>query len=154
MTRANWKIVTVLAVWMLVPAIAGAEDFVTRPFTIAAHSQLVVQICSSEYPYVFGCPYVADAEGVASHLGRVAVKETGIFPPVLAEGTITAANGDLLFYTQGFNSTTVTITGGTGRFEGATGELEIVILELVGPVFNGATATTTLTWTGSGTITY
>jgi hypothetical protein len=78
------------------------------------------------------------------------------------EGQLAAANGDLLFYTgedvlDVFNLITGsgptgtitgvwTVTGGTGRFEGATGSFAIA-----GPVdFN----TMTFHFTGEGTITY
>jgi hypothetical protein len=48
------------------------------------------------------------------------------------------------------------ITGGTGRFEGATGEFFIVSIELTGMEIDPFAGTMTLSfvWTASGTICY
>ena len=75
------------------------------------------------------------AEGNATQLGRFSREETILFNP--ATGTLTglivftAANGDQLFGTVegGFVSATVatgtyTFTGGTGRFQNASGEAD------------------------------
>jgi len=75
------------------------------------------------------------AHGNATHLGRFSREETILFNP--ATGTLTgliaftAANGDQLFGTVegGFVSATVatgtyTFTGGTGRFQNASGEAD------------------------------
>ena len=92
-----------------------------------------------------------DLRGTAAHLGRVSVvashcTQFDIFttpnPGVFQDGemTVTAANGDELWieyaghflFTPGdtpevgvsdISFTTLTVTGGTGRFEGATGSL-------------------------------
>ena len=81
-----------------------------------------------------------EGEGIASHLGRFTT--TGVLTLNLATATgtgtvsYTAANGDMLTGTAigqavlggGFAvvTETVTITGGTGRFDGATGTLTVV----------------------------
>jgi hypothetical protein len=73
--------------------------------------------------------------GTGSHIGRftsVAMDDLSNFPEITSTGTFTAANGDEISFTQNgtaqdlgngilhgdFNAT---ITGGTGRFAGATG---------------------------------
>lgn len=90
-----------------------------------------------------GTPIVVrhlEGEGIASHLGRFTV--VGDFTLNLAtasgggSGAYTAANGDVLTVTTtgqavvgGGMATvteTVTVTGGTGRFAGATGSLTVV----------------------------
>lgn len=77
--------------------------------------------------------------GVATHIGRftlVALDDQANFPNITGTVTITAANGDEIFVTHtGFfqdlgNGRAVldfdnTITGGTGKFAGATGSFTI-----------------------------
>ena len=82
-----------------------------------------------------GVVLTVQAEGDATHLGRFSREETILFNP--ATGTLTglivftAANGDQLFGTVqgGFVSPTeatgtYTFTGGTGRFQNASGEAD------------------------------
>jgi hypothetical protein len=83
------------------------------------------------------------ATGEATHLGRVVVSWSHCpdEPNYLVDGrmTITAANGDTLNGTYNYdpnstsNSIPTTITGGTGRFAGATGT--VVVTYSVNPVF-------------------
>ena len=156
MKTATRRLVVALAICTLVPiATTSAKDKVTRPFKMSAHSQMVVDLTGCDPMYApFGCAYVAHAEGVATHMGQVTAYETGIVAP-MTWGVMTAANGDELFYDFNSMSSVVTITGGTGRFEGATGEI-LLETELVSSVFDPIemTITNTLVWTGSGTLTY
>ena len=91
--------------------------------------------------------FLQTGSGIASHIGRYTFVNTSkVSPPedfpVFFEGTITAANGDQIYYDSpvivcdvaipapnfcpGQNATfTYTIKGGTGRFEGATGSIVI-----------------------------
>ena len=78
------------------------------------------------------CPVltVSDSYGTMSHLGRVWIHWTHCPPIAHSEYTnqhftITAANGDTLFgdYDINVDPATMDITGGTGRFAGATGDL-------------------------------
>ena len=73
------------------------------------------------------------AEGNATHLGRFTREETILFNPATGALTglivFTAANGDQLFGTVGGGfvsptsaTGTYTLTGGTGRFQNASGE--------------------------------
>ena len=73
--------------------------------------------------------------GVGSHIGKfeyASVDDFSDFPNVSGTATLTAANGDQIFTTFSGTLTSLggtvvdvvfenTITGGTGRFEGATG---------------------------------
>ena len=90
-----------------------------------------------------GTPIVVrhlEGEGTASHLGRFTVVADFTLNLATASGggtaTYTAANGDVLTATvtgqavvgggMAVVTETVTITGGTGRFAGATGTLTVV----------------------------
>ena len=75
------------------------------------------------------------AEGDATHLGRFSREETILFNPATGALTgliiFTAANGDQLsgtveggFITSGTATGTYTFTGGTGRFQNASGEAD------------------------------
>ena len=78
------------------------------------------------------------AEGYATHLGRFTREEVVLLNPVTGtiNGTLvfTAANGDQLFGTVAAQFTsptdvvgTITFTGGTGRFEHATGQTDAIL---------------------------
>ncbi|MES3035175.1 MAG: hypothetical protein V4813_14355 [Gemmatimonadota bacterium] len=81
-----------------------------------------------------------DGEGIATHLGRFTVAGTFTLNLITATGAgtaiYTAANGDMLSATVSGSAVlasgiatvteTVTVTGGTGRFAGATGTLTVV----------------------------
>jgi len=103
-------------------ATAFAGDKVTRPWKETGKVLVMVDV-SEEQPLVF--PWTAEHPGHAAHLGRftgrtrgVADYNTGIN---IGVGTIVAANGDEL-YTYFDEVARVTyFTGGSGRFEGATG---------------------------------
>jgi hypothetical protein len=153
MRSSHRKFAVALAVCTLLPVIAAhAKDKVTRPFQMAAHSQLVIVVDPDDPDYG---TYVAHAEGVASHLGQVTADQSGILLPT-TQGTMTAANGDSL--TFDFNSVTavIVITGGTGRFTGASGQVSLVVQPVGPPVLDpmAGTMTQKFTWTGSGTIAY
>jgi hypothetical protein len=103
-------------------------------------------------------------EGTASHLGRftAAVEEVVNIATAMSTGTIefTAANGDRLLATTvggevGFTppnishiEETATITGGTGRFTGASGTFTIRFTQTI----DFATGTATLTGSFEGSI--
>ena len=109
--------------------------------------------------------FLQEGSGIASHIGQYTfVNTANVFIDFSQtfDGTMTAANGDQIFYhlpvivcnpgipapdfCPGQNATfTYTIYGGTGRFEGATGEL----------IFEGTFVDQgPFSATGSGTITY
>lgn len=93
-----------------------------------------------------GVVLVVQAEGNATHLGRFLREETILFNPATGALTglivFTAGNGDQLFGTVegGFVSPTTatgtyTFTGGTGRFQNASGEADFSLSTLDGVHF-------------------
>jgi hypothetical protein len=128
--------------------------------------------CSGDLPGLANAGYFL--HGTASHMGQIKAAQsrgqdvscnlsfaTALLYTTVA-GQIAAANGDLIYYT-GIDTINVynlltssgttgaitgiwTITGGTGRFVGATGSFSINgLVSFTGP---------TLSFTGLGTITY
>jgi hypothetical protein len=111
------------------------------------------------------------SSGQLAHIGSYTGQSTEQFIPTSATtfsfaGTVTlvAANGDELFasftgsgaFTSATTSTstnTFTITGGTGRFDGASGTLTETIYSTIDSV-SGTTQTSHEASTVSGTITY
>ena len=132
----------------MMAANAGAKDEpVTRPLKMMAESQQVIDLTDMSL--------VAHADGVSSHMGRVGMDCSGFVNDPILYGTITAANGDMVYWEGELNSMLVTITGGTGLFEDAQGEF---IMELIssGQEYDPVAQTLTLSfvWTASGTIAY
>ena len=132
-------LLAVLAVLTLsAPALATVEQL---PFK--GRSSGVVTTTGFDPVAMIASTHV-EGQGQATHLGQFTVTGdvdvnvvTGI-----AEGTwtLTAANGDRLFLTmtgRGIDEThgigTFTVVGGTGRFEGATGLLQLAITFAIAP---------------------
>ena len=115
--------------------------------------------------------FVADLTGTESHLGRVTYDITGTVIvtglnsfTVSGTGGVTAANGDQLFTAFSGSGTidaaggtagqsAITVTGGTGRFAGASGEQTDRFSAPPGSL-NGTTLTGPITDSFTGTISY
>jgi len=148
MKKSNWQSVLTLAVCTLLPVIAAqAKDSVPRPFKMQARSQQVWQLDSTGSPVQ---RLSAEGWGVATHCGLVTMAMND-----WTTGTITAANEDQISFVNIPPSMIVTITGGTGRFDGATGEFTMTILsQEVSIDLVAGTMTIQIAWTAAGTITY
>jgi hypothetical protein len=131
MKKISAILVSMLMVAVLLGTAFNAQASAGVPFkgTLKA-----VETQTIEFPYMYVDGY---GSGNATHLGRFAHSYQGtVYLPELSGGitaTFTAANGDKI-YAQGTGQGTpsavpgyvvikmnITITGGTGRFEGATG---------------------------------
>jgi hypothetical protein len=132
---------------MMATGASAEEQLISRPLKMTVQSQQVIHLTDGSI--------VAHAEGVSSHLGIVAMDTSFTFGDPVAYGTITAANGDLVYWEWQMDSTLVTITGGTGRFQGADGEF-VMEIEPVSQEFDPVanTITNTYIWTALGTISY
>ncbi len=138
--------VSACALMMTAGAVAK-EKPVSRPFKMMIYSQQVINLNDGSF--------VGRGEGVASHLGLITIEGPGNLADPISRGTITAANGDLVYWEWEISTLLVTITGGTGRFEGAGGEF-IMDVEVVSQEFDPVanTMTNTYIWSASGTISY
>ena len=123
------------------------KNSVTRQITMQAHSQMVLSLADGSFN--------SKAEIIASHCGKSAAVAWGLAEGASA-GKIIAANGDEIFFDSPTTTLQGIITGGTGRFAGASGEFNIVKLEQTGMELDPVAGTLTLSfvWTATGTITY
>ena len=111
-----------LTLCMFLTATAGDKGVpVTRPYWFHGHSTFVINLQTGEVTY--------SGIGEAAHVGRAENVASGYIDPndvLHLVGTVTSASGENIFWTvddvQGPN-TLLVLTGGTGRFEGVTGEL-------------------------------
>ncbi len=122
-----------LAVFAFAQPAVNAKDLVTRPFSIAGQISFV--------------PY-SDV-GVATHFGKFISYSNDSEG---SSGWYETANGDLVYWeVLNYDPDTLTVvigfSGGTGRFEAATGEFTATMV----PV---DWSTLTFDYEGEGTITY
>jgi hypothetical protein len=154
----------VLALGVLAPATAlGNAGGTDRPIKGNGSGTTVVDLGT--------LAFVTDGTGTVSHLGQTTVHIDGVLTPtgpstftVAGPLTLTAANGDQLFGDfsgSGTNvasggstgTTATTITGGTGRFTGASGSASGPFTQT--PIsMSATTATFATTFSLSGTISY
>lgn len=173
MKRSRMLVIAAALVGLLfVPAASAARGGTERPF----HTTLVGSVhWESDAVSPSNCASVTALSvgiGEATHLGRVSVawSHCPAEPEYIMDGRmiLTAANGDQLFGIYDHDDlSSVTVTGGTGRFSGATGSLvnDIVVVPVFWPMPPcdpntdpmGCANTTVpwqVTWTLAGTIDY
>ena len=154
----------VLALGVLAPATAlGKAGGTDRPIHGNGSGTTVVDLGT--------LAFVTDGTGTVSHLGQTTVHIDGVLTPtgpstftLAGSLTLTAANGDQLFGDfsgSGTNvasggstgTTATTITGGTGRFTGASGSVSGPFTQT--PIsMSATTATFATTFSLSGKISY
>ncbi len=114
----------VLVFCVLIQATASGDSGHQRPyFSITGKATLTLDTTTGYWAYV--------ESGIANHLGQADNFSTGTVDPsgsLTGTGTVTVSNGDKIFYdTAGQLGGTIQVflTGGTGRFVNATGELTL-----------------------------
>ncbi len=154
----------VLALAVLGPSAAFAKQGGTdRPIVAKESGINVIDLPSGAF--------VVDVAGTDSHLGKVTTHYTGVATPsgantisLSGSSVEVAANGDKLYATLSgtgtldaeFNAqgTLVnTFTGGTGRFENASG-VETGAFSMATRSLDGATLTSAISFSLAGTISY
>jgi hypothetical protein len=108
------------------------------------------------------CPVDTQGWGVATHTGKYQLEAHGevdfTAEEAWGEGFMTAANGDQIFFESNLQGgvSTLTITGGTGRFKGASGT--IIPTSCSTPIITtdpvAGTMTIATTCAAEGSITY
>jgi hypothetical protein len=152
MFKTKWTIALAVVVCaLLLPTTLIAKKQVTRPMHLSG---------SGIVSWTWEGTWEATESGQATHLGRYSLEESGTWHftetgyAFDGTGTCTAANGDqftfeitiIVIVETGEENGLIEITGGTGRFAGATGwiDLESETNDLTGEY----------TVSGTGTITY
>ena len=148
-------VLVVLIITVCVFLGAGQKQ-VERPFKISGDITLTINLLTCDAAGV--CSAEREDWGEATHLGRYSSVATYaqvnvVTSYVSGSGVMTAANGDQVFWEKDGDS--LTITGGTGRFENATGEFETSHpTPTVTPIPDTPYVVVTHPFSGSGTITY
>ncbi len=146
---------------LVVPMIVLAKDKVERPFKLHGENCLILDF--SNYLNDPIIPFEIEWEsGQATHLGLYTSSGTGTHNLVTGEsnasGYATAANGDKVYWEstlQAGGPAIITWTGGTGRFEGASGSwTETSTVESKEWIPDTWLERITYSLSGSGTITY
>lgn len=140
---------------LVVAALGVSKSMQERPFKISGDIRLTIDITTCSAAGV--CYALREDWGEATHLGRYTSVATGVMVNVITgyvggSGVMTAANGDQLFWDK--NGDSLTITGGTGRFDNASGEFDTSHPPATVTYPNPYTAVVTHPFQGSGTITY
>lgn len=154
----------VLAFALAGPSAAAAKQGGTdRPIAVKQSGTNVIDLATGAY--------VIDATGIESHLGKVSAHYTGVATPsgpntisISGSSVEVAANGDKLYATHSGSATldaafnaqgtlVNTITGGTGRFENATG-VETGTFSMETRSLDGGTLTSAISFSLAGGISY
>jgi len=128
-----------------------AKDQVERPFKLHGYGTAILNFDNGTWTF-------ADKSGEATHLGLFTMPGAGTFiPSFTGTGSLLAANGDEVFwYVEQAGPeypAFFTITGGTGRFEGASGSFAIMTADEIA-AWDGNLLIVTHSLSGVGTITY
>ncbi len=152
MNAKKQKVLVGLAVCALaLGALGSPKNPVTRPLKMKAEMVVYVDLNDGSF--------VSPNWGESTQGGKFTNVGVGWMNPQTLEvfseeGTAVAANGDKLFWT-GNGPSGMDITGGTGRFENATGGMTWVFT--IGDIdldLEAMTMTVYCTYTAEGTITY
>jgi hypothetical protein len=139
----RWSIVAIVAalvVLTVVPAVSAAQGGTDRPFKATLVGELNWSFtdiprpdCYGPNPYGLYATTMTDSVGTATHMGAVESHWTHCpaSEDYLNDGrmVLIAANGDELYGIYDYpgieGGSPIVFTGGTGRFEGASGEAAI-----------------------------
>lgn len=136
-----------------------AKNRVERPFKAQLTGIETADLLSCDGTI---CPVHTQGWGVATHIGKYQLEADGYVDfaagDAWGEGFMTAANGDQILFESNLQGgeNTLTITGGTGRFQGASGT--IIPASCSTPIITAdpvaGTMTIATTCAAEGSITY
>jgi len=153
MFKTKRNIVLALALCaLLLPVTVSAKHPVERPFKVHGDVTVVISLLDGSF--------TGTETGEATHIGRYSSIGEGSFDLDTWDGTeigvLTAANGDELSWTEEITGGAVIArtftTGGTGRFENASGGFSTAITPDV--VVDFPFVIVTFSYRATGTITY
>jgi hypothetical protein len=147
------KSLAVLALCALaLTTFAAHRDPIHRPFKVKGELVFIVSQDAAALGETVGA-----GEGGDSHLGKFEINTAGSYDfesgDFVGEGVMTAANGDLLYFKMR-SLGWLQFTGGTGRFENATGELALEPTASPEQMEGDGQLIVAFSFTGEGTITY
>jgi len=158
MKRSIWIMALAGLSLTLATVNAWAKNQETRPWTVCGDTIGIVDLSYLSEGYA---PWTATDSGQASHLGKYILQAEGINNFVTGKnkgaGRMIAANGDELYFeTEAIAETTVvmTVIGGTGRFDGASGSCVMTYIPIVEYDWDNWVMRMTYSYRATGSITY
>ena len=118
-TKRRCMLISLLSCILGLSSLASQNHPVERPLKNVGQYHLVINL-SDLSVVATGSGHSTLGGKFTSHLEGFAIMGPNGPVPVSGSGTVTMANGDQLFFESGPGGSN-TITGGTGRFEGASG---------------------------------
>ena len=141
------------ALWQ--PTSVIADNQVPRPERIKGDG--IIQVDLSNCDTNGYCASTLDSWGESTHAGRytnVASGSTRLSDlTFFANGVLTAANGDQIFWEEN-GTPEIVMTGGTGRFQGITGSFAFTKFDVQGITVEYPIVSVMVSFEGEGTITY
>jgi hypothetical protein len=152
--KKHITLATLVACVLAFQALGSTKNPVERPYRGEATVTWVVNLLDGSA--------TGQEIGVATHTGRYTNESSAIwdldnFVIVSATGTVTAANGERVFWKMTPDQPgIVQVAGGTGRFKNANGSLVAVppLKPIITVDWTTMTMTMTMTYRAVGTITY
>jgi hypothetical protein len=151
--RAFLAVVGLAVIALMLAPVVTAKGYtkgpVTRPFQISGELTFVDAFG--------GLPSTLIDRGVASGFGKFVDVGKYLFKDgkVVGYGIFYAANGDQIFWKDdGSGGTKIEFTGGTGRFDGATGYFTVTTIDQYTEAGPENTTSYVLVYEGEGTITH
>ena len=147
--RKHLLLITFGACILGLSALGSLKNPVTRPLKVRGHGMFVADLITGRMEAHTVSQSTLSGLSTTDSVGEM---DPTSGTPIWSQGTVTAANGDQMFYEM-TDPVTCVFTGGTGRFEGVTGSaiqgVSDVVVKVEGPVM-----TMTFNFTLDGTVTY